>query len=130
MSPACPCHGDCACRVSFPHGNVLDGRCLIPARQCTWGGKCWSLWVDLRPGPHSASLPTPLSSVQRPDVRASNPFAAFANLLHVLIAATQYMPVVPATSQSSVPHAQVGGLGAEPSVVAQTGPLRHLFWDR
>ena len=42
----------------------------------------------------------------------------------------QNMPVVPAASQSTVPHAQVDGLGAEPSVVAQTGPARHLFWDR
>jgi hypothetical protein len=42
------------------------------------------------------------------------------------------MPVVPAVSQSTLPHAQVDGLGAEPSVVAQTGPLLHLllFWDR
>ena len=40
------------------------------------------------------------------------------------------MPVVPAVSQSSVPQAQAEGLAAEPSVVAQTGPLRHLFWDR
>ena len=44
----------------------------------------------------------------------------------------QCMPVVPAVSQSTLPHAQVDGLGAEPSVVAQTGPLLHLllFWDR
>ena len=79
---------------------------------------------------HSAWLPThahPLLSVQRPDVRASNPFAAFANLLHVLIAATQYMPVVPAVSQSTLPHAQADGLAAEPSVVAQVEILRHLF---
>ena len=40
------------------------------------------------------------------------------------------MPVVPAVSQSALPHAQADGLGAEPSVMAQTGPLRHLFWDR
>ena len=40
------------------------------------------------------------------------------------------MPVVPAVSQSMLPHAQADGLGAEPSVVAQTGPARHLFWDR
>ena len=39
------------------------------------------------------------------------------------------MPVVPAVSQSTVPHAQADGLGAEPSVVAQVGILRHLFWD-
>ena len=52
-------------------------------------------------------------------------------LLHVSVAETQYMPVVPALSQSSLlPHAQADGLAAEPSVVAQTGPLRHLFWDR
>ena len=37
------------------------------------------------------------------------------------------MPVVPAVSQSSLPQAQVDGLAAEPSVVAQTGPLRHLL---
>ena len=29
------------------------------------------------------------------------------------------MPVVPAVSQSTVPHAHADGLGAEPSVVAQ-----------
>ena len=82
---------------------------------------------------HSAPLPThahPLLSVQRPDVRASNPFAAFANVLQVLIAATQYMPVVPAVSQSTLPHAQADGLAAEPSVVAQVGNWLHLFWDR
>ena len=82
---------------------------------------------------HSAWLPThahPLLSVHNPDVRASNPFAAFANVLQVLIAATQYMPVVLALSQSTLPHAQADGLAAEPSVLAQTGPLRHLFWDR
>ena len=82
---------------------------------------------------HSAWLPThahPLLSVHNPDVRASNPFAAFANVLQVLIAATQYMPVVPAVSQSTLPHAQADGLGAEPSVVAQVGIARHLFWDR
>ena len=87
----------------------------------------------LAPSSHSALLPAhapPLLSVQNPDVRASNTFAAFANLLHVLIAATQYMPVVPAVSQSTVPHAQADGLDAEPSVVAQVGILRHLFWDR
>ena len=42
----------------------------------------------------------------------------------------QNIPVVLAVSQSTVPQAQADGLGAEPSVVAQTGPLRHLFWDR
>ncbi len=43
----------------------------------------------------------------------------------------QNIPVVLAVSQSTVlPHAQADGLGAEPSVVEQTGPLRHLFWDR
>ena len=68
--------------------------------------------------------------MHNPDVRASNTFAAFAKVLQVLIAATQNMPVVPAASQSSLPHAQADGLAAEPSVVAQTGPLRHLFWDR
>ena len=40
------------------------------------------------------------------------------------------MPVVPAVSQSTLPHAQAAALGAEPSVFAQTGPARHLFWDR
>ena len=40
------------------------------------------------------------------------------------------MPVVPAVSQSTLPHAQADGLGAEPSVVAQVGIARHLFWDR
>ena len=41
------------------------------------------------------------------------------------------MPVVPAASQSSLlPQAQADGLAAEPSVVAQVGPARHLFWDR
>ena len=70
---------------------------------------------------HSAWLPThapPLLSVHNPDVRASNPVAAFANVLQVLIAATQNMPVVLALSQSSLPHAQADGLAAEPSVVA------------
>jgi len=51
------------------------------------------------------------------------------SLLHVLSAAMQNMPVVAAVSQSTLPHAQADGLAAEPSVVAQTGPLRHLFWD-
>ena len=87
----------------------------------------------LAPSSHSAWLPThapPLLSVQRPDVRASKTFVAFANLLHVLIAATQYIPVVPAVSQSTLPQAQADGLGAEPSVVSQVGILWHLFWDR
>ena len=82
---------------------------------------------------HSAWLPThahPLLSVHNPDVRASNTFSAFANLLQVLIAATQNMPVVPAVSQSTLPHAQADGLAAEPSVVAQVGNWLHLFWDR
>ena len=48
----------------------------------------------------------------------------------MLIAATQYMPVVPAVSQSTLPHAQADGLAAEPSVVAQVGNWLHLFWDR
>jgi hypothetical protein len=42
----------------------------------------------------------------------------------------QNMPVVPAVSQSTLPHAQFDGLAAEPSVVAQVGISRHLFWDR
>jgi hypothetical protein len=42
----------------------------------------------------------------------------------------QNIPVVPAVSQSTLPHAQTDGLAAEPSVVAQVGILRHLFWDR
>ena len=37
---------------------------------------------------------------------------------------------VPAASQTTVPHAQADGLGAEPSVVAQGGNWLHLFWDR
>ena len=40
----------------------------------------------LAPSSHSAWLPThahPILSVQRPDVRASNPFAAFANVRHL-----------------------------------------------
>ena len=48
---------------------------------------------------------------------------------HVLVAAVQMRPVVSA-SQSLSPQAQVDGLGAVPSMVAQTGPARHLFWDR
>ena len=44
----------------------------------------------------------------------------------------QNIPVVlSSVSQSTLlPHAQADGLGAEPSVVAQVGILRHLFWDR
>ena len=38
------------------------------------------------------------------------------------------MLVVLAVAQSTLPHAQADGLGAEPSVMAQVG--RHLFWDR
>ena len=53
-----------------------------------------------------------------------------SSLLHVLSAAMQNIPVVLALSQSTLPHAQADGLAAEPSVVAQTGPARHLFWDR
>ena len=40
------------------------------------------------------------------------------------------MPVVPAVSQSTLPHAQADGLGAVPSMVAQVGNWLHLFWDR
>jgi hypothetical protein len=40
------------------------------------------------------------------------------------------MPVVAALSQSTLPHAQAAELAEDPSVMAQTGPLRHLFWDR
>ena len=36
------------------------------------------------------------------------------------------MPVVPAVSQSKLPHAQADGLAAEPSVVAQVGILCSL----
>ena len=42
----------------------------------------------------------------------------------------QNIPVVPAASQSTLPHAQADGLAAEPSVVAQVGNWLHLFWDR
>ena len=80
---------------------------------------------------HSAWLPThahPLLSVQRPDVRASNT-ANRPSLLHVLSAAMQNIPVVLALSQSTLPHAHADGLAAEPSVVAQVGIARHLFWD-
>ena len=41
----------------------------------------------------------------------------------------QNIPVVLALSQSTLPHAQSDGLGAEPSMVAQVGISRHLFWD-
>ena len=49
------------------------------------------------------------------------------SLLHVLSAAMQNIPVELALSQSTLPHAQADGLAAEPLVVVQTGPLRHLF---
>ena len=45
-------------------------------------------------------------------------------MLHVSVAATQYMPVVPAVSQSTLPHAQADGLAAEPSVVAHAAAGR------
>ena len=45
------------------------------------------------------------------------------------MAAVQMRPVVSA-KQSLSPQAQADGLGAEPSVVAQVGIARHLFWDR
>ena len=51
----------------------------------------------------------------------------------VLDAAVQTRPVPvprPLLVQSLLPHAHADGLAAEPSVVAQTGPARHLFWDR
>jgi hypothetical protein len=50
----------------------------------------------------------------------------------VLAAAVQTRPVPcpsPLLVQSTLPHAQADGLGAEPSVVAQGGSARHLFWD-
>jgi hypothetical protein len=39
------------------------------------------------------------------------------------------MPVVPAVSQSSLPHAQADGLAAEPSAIEQTagGLLLHVL---
>jgi hypothetical protein len=46
----------------------------------------------------------------------------------VSVAAVQMRPSV--FVQSSAPHAQSDGLGAEPSVVAQVGNWLHLFWDR
>ena len=52
---------------------------------------------------------------------------------HVLDTAVQTRPVPvprPLLVQSLLPHAHADGLAAEPSVVAQTGPARHLFWDR
>ena len=55
-------------------------------------------------------------------------FAVAALQMRPLLSAMQ--SVVPHASQSTLPHAQADGLGAEPSVMAQTGPLRHLFWDR
>ena len=39
------------------------------------------------------------------------------------------MPVVPAASQSTLPHAQADGLAAEPSVLAQVGNWLQLFSD-
>ena len=50
---------------------------------------------------------------------------------HVLVAAPETAAAVQivSASQSTLPQAQVDGLGAEPSVVAQTDG-RHLFWDR
>ena len=39
------------------------------------------------------------------------------------------MPVAAAVSQSTLPQAQADGLAEEPSVMAQVGILRHLFWD-
>jgi hypothetical protein len=48
---------------------------------------------------------------------------------HVLVAAVQMRPFVSAW-QSLSPQAQVDGLAAEPSVVAQGGNWLHLFWDR
>ena len=41
-------------------------------------------------------------------------------MLHVSVAETQYMPVVLAVSQSTLPHAQADGLAAEPSAIEQT----------
>ena len=56
---------------------------------------------------------------------------------HLLRAALQTSPCTSGgesamtLSQSVLfPHAQADGLGAEPSVVAQVGIARHLFWDR
>ena len=70
---------------------------------------------------HSALFPThapPLLSVHNPDVRASNPFAAFANVLQVLIAATQNMPVVSAPVHALFPQMQGAALlGVDPSVI-------------
>ena len=39
------------------------------------------------------------------------------------------MPVVPAVSQSTLPHAQADGLAAEPSVTLQGACLLHRFSD-
>jgi hypothetical protein len=83
----------------------------------------------LAPSSHSAWSPThrsQVSSAQDPDVLASNTVNR-PSLLHVLSAAMQNIPVVRAVSQSADPHAQADGLAAEPSVMAQTGPARHLF---
>ena len=53
---------------------------------------------------------------------------------HVLVDASHNNPVPAPASfvlQSALPQAQAdGGLAAEPSVVAQVGIARHLFWDR
>ena len=52
-----------------------------------------------------------------------------ASMLHELLEASQKSPVV-AVSQSAVPHAQLAGLAAEPSVVAQaTKELHELNED-
>ena len=39
------------------------------------------------------------------------------------------MPVVPAVSQSTLPHSQAAVLAEDPSVIAQVGILRHWFLD-
>ena len=64
--------------------------------------------------------------MQRPDVRASNNLNR-PSLLHWLSPALQNIPVVPAVSQSTVPHAQACGLAAAPSVLTQLGTELHLF---
>ena len=40
------------------------------------------------------------------------------------------MPVVSAPVHTLFPQMQADGLAAEPSVMAQVGIARHLFWDR
>ena len=45
------------------------------------------------------------------------------------MAAVQMRPFDSAP-QSMAPHAQTEGLAEDPSVLAQVGILRHLFWDR